>query len=75
MEGFHTRERHVAGLYYPQRELKVKVWCGDVDPFIDERVFIYHLGHLGAEFSAQTTRAGIEAIRDACNEALVRTDD
>jgi hypothetical protein len=76
MEGFHTRERHVAGLYgSPPHDLEVKVWCGGVDPFIDQQMFIYHLGHLGAGFSAQTTRAGIEAIRDACNDALVRTDD
>jgi hypothetical protein len=69
MEGFHTRERPVVGLFHPQRELKVRVWAGGEDGF----AFI--LAEMGAEVAIQTTRAGIEAIRDACNDALVRTDD
>jgi hypothetical protein len=69
MEGFHTRERPVVGLFYPQRELKVRVWAGGEDGF----AFI--LGEMGADVAIQTRRAGIEAIRDACNDALVRTDD
>jgi hypothetical protein len=69
MEGFHTRERPVAGLFYPQRELKVRVWAGG------EGGFAFILAEMGADVAIQTTRAGIEAIRDACNDALVRTDD
>jgi hypothetical protein len=68
--GFHTRERRVVGPYYPERDLTARVWCRG-----DEDVFIFHLSHLGASFDVQTRRAGIEAIRDACNDALVRTDD
>jgi hypothetical protein len=69
VDGFHTRERPVAGLYWPERNLTTKVWSGGED------VFIFHLGHMGASIDVQTRRAGIEAIRDACNDALVRTDD
>jgi hypothetical protein len=68
---FHTRERRVAGLYYPERNLMARVWCRGGG----EDVFIFHLSHLGASFDVQTRREGIEAIRDACNDALVRTDD
>jgi hypothetical protein len=70
-----SRERPVVGLYHQEREEAVRVWCGGEDPFIGEHTFIFHLDHLGAGFSVQTRRAGIEAIRDACNDALVRTDD
>jgi hypothetical protein len=37
--------------------------------------FIFHLNHKGLLIDIQTRREGIEAIRDACNDALVRTDD
>jgi hypothetical protein len=69
MEGFHTRERPVVGLFYPERELKVRVWAGG------EEGFAFILGEMGTNVAIQTRRAGIEAIRDACNDALVRTDD
>jgi hypothetical protein len=69
MDGFHTRGRPVAGLYWPARDLWVNTWCGD------EGAFIFRLHYLGATFDVQTRREGIEAIRDACNDALVRTDD
>jgi hypothetical protein len=69
MEGFHTRERPVVGLFHPQRELKVRVWANG------EEGFAFILAEMGAHVAIQTRRAGIEAIRDACNDALVRTDD
>jgi hypothetical protein len=68
MEGFHTRARPVVGLHYPEQELVTNVWsAGDGG-------FIFGLIHKGLLIDVQTRRAGIEAIRDACNDALVRTD-
>jgi hypothetical protein len=48
------------------------VWCGGGED--GEQMFIFTWPK-GAGFDVQTRRAGIEAIRDACNDALVRTDD
>jgi hypothetical protein len=39
MEGFHTRERPVVGLHYPER-VRVNVWCGAAATY----GFIFGLG-------------------------------
>jgi hypothetical protein len=70
--GFHTRGRKVAGLHAEERNLTTRVWCGDGEA---GGGFIFILAYAGATVDVLTTRAGIEAIRDACNDALVRTDD
>lgn len=67
--GFHTRERTVVGLHHFGFEVGARVWCDE------DGGFIFVLSHLGTSLDVQTQRAGIEAIRDACNDALVRTDD
>jgi hypothetical protein len=67
--GFHTRERQVVGLYHPEQDTTTNVWSGG------DGEFIFGLTHKGLRVDIQTRRAGIEAIRDACNDALVRTDD
>jgi hypothetical protein len=69
MEGFHTRTRPVVGLHYPESDVTMNVWWSGDDGFI------FGLNHKGLTIDVQTRRAGIEAIRDACNDALVRTDD
>jgi hypothetical protein len=68
--GFHTRERQVVGLYWPEQDTTTNVWSGG------DGGFIFGLAPQGPAIDIQTRReAGIEAIRDACNDALVRTDD
>jgi hypothetical protein len=62
--GFHTEERKVVGLHYPDRDMRVRVWVGGED------AFTFSLSDAGARFDVQTRRAGIEAICDACIEAL-----
>jgi hypothetical protein len=66
--GFHTRERQVAGLHYQESDVTTHVWSGS------DGGFIFGLTHKGLHMDIQTRREGIEAIRDACNDALVRTD-
>lgn len=36
--------------------------------------FVIHIDFAGVRASVQTTRAGVEAMRDACNLALIHED-